>query len=191
MTNQLILASSSPRRRELLEQVNIPFSIRQPETDESQITTDDPFDKVKQLAILKGRETPRFNANEVILAADTVVSYRDEIFEKPKSEQDAYRMLSLLGGNTHDVLTGVMIRSVDKEIIFVERTEVEFWPLSDADINRYIQTIEPYDKAGAYGIQSRGAMFVKEIHGDYFTIVGLPLSRVCRELKALSIYPNR
>lgn len=190
MTNQLILASSSPRRRELLEQVTIPFSIRQPATDESQITTDDPFDKVKQLAILKGRETPIFNANEVILSADTVVSYQDDIFEKPKSEQDAYRMLSLLSGTTHDVFTGVMIRTVEKEITFVERTEVAFWPLSDSDINRYIQTKDPYDKAGAYGIQSRGAMFVKEIHGDYFTIVGLPLSRVCRELKALSIYPN-
>lgn len=186
MEKTLILASSSPRRQELLQQVQIPFQLRKQTMDESQINTSDPMEKVKQLAMLKGRPVP-IQHNEVILSADTVVSYQQRIFEKPESQKDAYQMISALSGDMHEVFTGVMIRSLDEEITFVERTKVEFWPLSEAEINWYIQTNEPYDKAGAYGIQSVGAMFVKQIIGDYYNVVGLPISRVVRELRKFSV----
>ncbi|WP_087973263.1 Maf family protein [Oceanobacillus rekensis] len=183
MKKQLILASSSPRRQELLKQVQIPFTIRKPDIDESQINTSDPIEKVKQLAILKGRNVPICSKDEVILSADTVVSYNQNIFEKPKNKEDAYQMISKLSGVIHEVFTGVMIRSIDLEKVFVERTKVEFWPLSEEEIEWYVSSNEPYDKAGAYGIQSLGALLVKQIIGDYYNVMGLPISRLVRELR--------
>lgn len=187
----LILASSSPRRQELLNQVKIPFTVRNPTVDESQIITSDPEEKVKQLAIRKGRNVPIQDNNEVILAADTVVSYNQTIFEKPKNREEAFKMISALGGDVHDVFTGVIIHSSNDERIFVEQTKVTFWSLSKSEIEWYVATDNPYDKAGAYGIQSLGAMFVKEITGDFYNVVGLPISRVVRELKEFSVYPTR
>ncbi|WP_164667310.1 Maf family protein [Virgibacillus doumboii] len=187
---KLILASSSPRRQELLNQVKIPFTVRKPDVDESQINSKDPLEKVKQLAILKGKNTSIDHNDEVILSADTVVSYNQMIFEKPENKEEALQMITAFSGNEHDVFTGVMIRSLDNEIIFVERTKVEFWPLSKEEIDWYISTDEPYDKAGAYGIQSIGAMFVKQIIGDYYTVMGLPISRVVRELRSFSVYTD-
>lgn len=186
----LILASSSPRRQQLLKQVNIPFQLRIPNIDESTILAADPVEKVKQLAMTKAKHVPFHDENEVILAADTVIAFERTIFEKPKDKTEAYQMIAALSGNAHDVYTGVMIRSQDDERIFVERTQVVFWPLTQEEIEWYISTSDPYDKAGAYGIQSLGSMFVKEIVGDYYNVVGLPLSRVVRELRDFSIYPN-
>ncbi len=188
--NKLILASSSPRRQELFKQVNIPFAVRLPKVDESQIIAHDPIEKVKQLAMEKGKNVAMREPNEVILAADTVVAYKQTIFEKPKNREEAFHMISTLSGKAHDVFTGVMIRSSNEERVFVEQTKVVFWPLSNSEIDWYVSTNEPYDKAGAYGIQSLGALFVKEIIGDYYNVVGLPLSRVVRELSEFSIYPN-
>ncbi|HLR71841.1 MAG TPA: Maf family protein [Pseudogracilibacillus sp.] len=189
--NQLILASSSPRRQALLEQVNIPFSIRKPTIDETTLsTTDDPQEKVKQLAILKGEHTPMTQDNEVILSADTIVSYRGSIFGKPQSKKDAFEMLTTLSGKRHDVYTGVSIRTNKQQLSFVEQTEVEFYPLTDEEITWYVATTDPYDKAGAYGIQNLGAIFVKQIIGDYYNVVGLPISRVAQELKQFSVYPT-
>lgn len=187
--NDLILASSSPRRQALLQQVNIVFSTRHPDVDESQITVSDPRKKVEQLAMLKGKSTPLLNDREVILSADTVVSFNKDIFEKPKDADDALRMLFLLSGSIHEVFTGVMLRSSEQEVVFSEKTEVEFWPMSRSEIEAYIATEEPFDKAGAYGIQAMGAMFVKGLRGDYHNVVGLPISRVVRNLKDFSIYP--
>lgn len=190
MTTKLILASSSPRRKEILNQVQIPFTIRKPNLDESQINTIEPNEKVKQLALLKGNSVPIYNKDEVILAADTIVSYKQNIFEKPKDKEDAYQMISKLSGHVHEVFTGVMLRSLGSEKVFVERTKVEFWPLSEEEIDWYISMNDPYDKAGAYGIQSLGAMFVKQIIGDYYNVMGLPISRLVRELQKFSIYPK-
>lgn len=187
MTYQLILASSSPRRQELLRQANIPFVVRTANIDESKITSNDPVEKVKQLAILKG-ENVLLQQNEVILSADTVVAYNNQIFEKPHNKDEAFEMMKTLSGEIHDVYTGVMIRSENKRIVFVEKTEVEFWPLSDEEIASYVETNDPYDKAGGYGIQSLGAIFIKRIVGDYYNVVGLPLSRVVRELREFEIY---
>ncbi|MFC2947963.1 Maf family protein [Virgibacillus sediminis] len=191
MTKQLILASSSPRRKELLSQVNIPFTLRKQDIDESQVTSQDPVEKVKQLAILKGRNIPIHQPDEVILSADTVVSYQNNIFEKPADQEEAKKMISTLSGDVHEVYTGVLLRTEEEEAVIVERTEVEFWPLTEEEINWYIATEEPYDKAGAYGIQHLGAMFVKQVKGDYYNVVGLPISRVVRELRRFSVFPER
>lgn len=188
--NKLILASSSPRRQELIKQVKIPFTVRTPNIDESLIIAKDPVERVTQLATIKGRNVPIQDENEVILAADTVVAYKQTIFEKPKNREEAFQMISALSGDVHDVFTGVMIRSDHEERVFVERTKVVFWPLTPEEIEWYVSTNDPYDKAGAYGIQSLGSIFVKEIIGDYYNVVGLPLSRVVRELKHFLIYPN-
>lgn len=189
MSKKLILASSSPRRQELLQQVGIPYSVRTETINESSIIITNPIEKVEQLAILKGKSIPFHSSNEVILSADTVVSFNENIFEKPKNKEEAYEMITSLSGTTHEVLTGVMIRSTDHEEIFVAETKVEFWPLTEQEINWYINTNDPYDKAGGYGIQSLGSIFVKQIIGDYYNVVGLPLSRVVRELRAFGITP--
>ncbi|RLL43712.1 septum formation inhibitor Maf [Oceanobacillus piezotolerans] len=188
MSKKLILASSSPRRQELLSQVKIPFQIRKPNIDESQIDTNNPIDKVQQLAALKGQAVEMKEANEVILSADTVVAFQNRIFEKPKNHQDAYEMLKALSGCVHEVYSGIMIRSLDREEMIVECTNVEFWPLTDEEIQWYLSTKEPFDKAGSYGIQGIGSTFVKKITGDYYNVVGLPLSRVVRSLREFGIY---
>ncbi|TFB18534.1 septum formation inhibitor Maf [Filobacillus milosensis] len=190
MPNKLVLASGSPRRKELLNQVNIPFSIRKHNFDETLIKTTNPEEKVKELALHKGRAVTIKANDEIILSADTVVSYRDEIFEKPKNKEEAFEMISKLSGDIHEVYSGVMIRSKTQEVLLVEQTKVEFWSLSDAEIETYISTEDPYDKAGSYGIQSIGAMFVKQIIGDYYNVVGLPVSRVVRELREFNISPK-
>ncbi|WP_010531724.1 Maf family protein [Lentibacillus jeotgali] len=183
MARQLILASSSPRRKELLQQVDIPFTIRKQDADESRITEADPTKKVAELAKLKGRNVGIRHENELILAADTVVSFQNQIFGKPETESKAFQMLAALSGQVHEVHTGVMLRTSQEERVFTEKTAVEFWPLTDSEIERYIATRDPFDKAGAYGIQGPGAVLVKQIRGDYYNIVGLPISRVVRELK--------
>lgn len=191
MPNRLILASSSPRRQELLDQIRMPYTIRKPEVDESMITNPIPQEKVKELALLKGREVPIRQEKEVILSADTVVSCDGQIFEKPGDREEAYHMISALSGNIHEVYTGVMIRSLLREATFVEKTKVEFLTLSEEEIDWYLSTPDPYDKAGAYGIQSSGATLVKRIEGDYYNVVGLPISRVVRELKGFDVHPLR
>ncbi|MEJ8777404.1 Maf family protein [Pseudogracilibacillus sp. ICA-222130] len=189
MERKLILASSSPRRQQLLHQVQIPFTIRTNDVDESIVQEMDPIEKVKQLAILKGNSIQK-NVHEVILAADTVVSFQGKIFEKPKDRMDARSMLTQLSGNTHEVYTGVYIKGVMENNLFVEKTEVTFWELTEEEIEHYIQLDDPYDKAGAYGIQSTGAILVKHIFGDYYNVVGLPLAKVVRALKTFHIYPS-
>ncbi len=187
MSSRLILASSSPRRQELLEQVGIEFSVRVADVDESEIVTNDPVEKVQQLAVLKSEHVPFMHDQEVILAADTVVVHANKIFGKPKNKQEARQMIESLSGTTHDVYTGVAIRSKHEQVVFAEKTVVEFWPLDSVEIDWYIETNEPDDKAGAYAIQGLGARFVKQINGDYYNVVGLPVSRVVRELRKFGI----
>lgn len=187
MANKLILASSSPRRQELLEQVQIPFTVRTKAVDESLIQSIDPLEKVRKLSKVKGRAVPLNSDQEVILSADTLISFEGKILEKPKTKEEAYEMIASMSGKTHEVLTGVTLRRKDKEETFVERTKVEFWPLREEEIIAYINTDEPYDKAGAYGIQSLGAIFVKQLIGDFYNVMGLPLSRVVRKLREFDI----
>lgn len=181
----LILGSSSPRRQDILRQINIDFTVRKPHVDETQIKTTDPIKKVSALSQLKAENIPFESTDDVIVTADTVVSYNNIIFEKPKSREEAFTMIRALSGQTHEVHTGVLIRSKDKQTSFVETTQVTFYPLTEKEITRYIDTKEPYDKAGAYGIQGLAAPFIKKINGDYYNVVGLPIGRLMQELKKL------
>lgn len=170
-----------------MKQVGISAEIRVAPVNEKEIQTDDPMAKVKKLAVMKSTAVPINDEREIIIAADTVVCYQNQIFEKPVDPREAYDMLYTLSGRKHEVYTGVCFRSTNNEKNFVEKTVVEFWPISKEEITRYVRTEEPYDKAGGYGIQSVGAIFVKRIIGDYYNVVGLPISRVIQELQSFPI----
>ena len=179
---KIILASNSPRRKELLEQVGIKFEVMSSDVDEITDKTA-PADVVMDLSRIKAEAVARNNKGVVVLAADTVVAYNGQILGKPKDEADAFKMLKLLSGKAHQVFTGVtIVDEAGESNSFFESTDVLMYENSDELIKKYIATGEPMDKAGAYGIQGKGAVLVKEIKGDYNNVVGLPLSRVCKEL---------
>ena len=182
---QLILASKSPRRREILETLGISFTVRMSDADESSEERD-PERLVEELAERKGRallahleKTGEMCADTVILSSDTVVAVDGEILGKPRDEADARRMLRLLSGRTHRVISGVCFLGHDAFGVSHEVTEVEFAPMSEEDIDYYLSSCEPYDKAGAYAIQGKAAAWIRGIHGDYFNVVGLPVHRTC------------
>ncbi len=179
---KLILGSQSKRRRELLSQIGLEYEILIPDADEKQITDSDPETKVIETARLKASVLTT-DDNSILLTCDTVVSHNQIIYEKPATIEDARQMIRALSGSTHEVYSAVILKSRDFEEIISDCTEVTFYDLSEEEIEEYIQTAEPYDKAGGYGIQSFGAVFVKEIKGDYNTVVGLPLAKVYRALK--------
>ena len=179
---KIILASNSPRRKELLEQVGIEFEVMSSDVDEITDKTAT-ADVVMDLSRIKAEAIARNNKGVVVLAADTVVAYNGQILGKPKDEADAFKMLKLLSGKAHQVFTGVtIVDEAGESNSFFESTDVVMYESSDELIKKYIATGEPMDKAGAYGIQGKGAVLVKEIKGDYNNVVGLPLSRVCKEL---------
>ncbi|WP_339147052.1 MULTISPECIES: Maf family protein [unclassified Sutcliffiella] len=180
----LILASGSPRRKELLQQVHLPFTVKVSNIEETFDPSLTPEEIATTLAYQKAQDVFMKNRDSVIIGSDTIVVLGDKVLGKPESENEARATLRTLSGNTHYVISGVAILSEEKEVTFYEKTSVTFWDLTDEDIEFYIQSGEPMDKAGSYGIQEVGALFVKEIKGDYFSIVGLPLSRTIRELKS-------
>ncbi len=180
---KLILASGSPRRKQLLEQAQLEFSISTSSVDESFNQTETPDQVVEQLAERKARDVFLRHEDCIIIGADTIVSINGEILGKPNNEEEAKEMLRLLSGKNHEVYTGVAIISDEKTFSFHERTVVSFLPLEESDIESYIASGEPFDKAGSYGIQGLGALFVNKIDGCYFNVVGLPLARTVRELK--------
>ena len=207
---QIVLASASPRRKELLEQIGLEFEIM-PAKGEEVITETKPDAVVMELARQKAKEvagmiksyqemheeliTPQ---DTLVIGADTVVAAEHadrgmQILGKPKDEEEAYRMLSMLSGKVHSVYTGVTFVFLDKtgragEHTFFEKTDVHVRTLSESQIKRYIATGEPMDKAGGYGIQnSFGIKYISRIEGDYYNVVGLPVSRICEELDKLGI----
>ena len=168
-TTTLILASKSPRRIELMTLAGFDF-LSVPAVKEEKITGGtSPSDAVLMLSRQKAEEIAEKYPYNTVIGADTVVALGNEIMGKPENEQDAFNMLKKLSGKTHTVLTGVCVISPDKQINFYEKTEVEFYPLGDDEIRQYIASGEPMDKAGAYGIQEKGAMFVKRKNGDFYT----------------------
>lgn len=183
---QLILASRSPRRKELLKRINVPFEVIGSDIEETIDLNLTPDQVAQSLAFQKSSYIAKKYPNAYVIGADTIVVFENKILGKPQDEDDAYKMISLLSGNTHSVLTGVSIIHGEMNITFHEQTEVTFWELSDKEIRSYIKSGEPFDKAGSYGIQQLGSLFVKEIKGDYFNIVGLPISRLYRELKKIN-----
>ncbi|SFA48037.1 septum formation protein [Anoxybacillus pushchinoensis] len=188
---QLVLASSSPRRKQLLRMLGLPFDILVSDVDESFDDNLSPSEIVQQLAHKKAYAVWQQVSDACVIGADTIVVCEGDVLGKPASEQDAFRMLKRLSGKTHEVWTGVAICTTNTCVTFAEKTDVTFWPLSDEDIWAYIATKEPLDKAGAYGIQQRGALFVQKIDGDYFSVVGLPIAKLARELKKFGFCPFR
>jgi septum formation protein len=179
----LILASSSPRRKELLENLRLTFTVNSSEVDESFEPGLPPEEVVMQLAERKAQAIFGQHSSSFVIGADTIVVAGKEILGKPADEAQAIEMLKSLSGKHHDVYTGVSIMSPTSSSRFYERTEVLFWELTDSEIEAYVKTGEPLDKAGAYGIQQLGSMLVKKINGDYFAVVGLPVARTIRELR--------
>lgn len=186
---KMILASGSPRRRQLLEQIGIEPEIR-PSTIEEKVTSADPQEVVMELSAQKAEDVAaRADGGAMILGADTVVAVDGEILGKPEDDQDAMRMLRLLQGRSHQVYTGVTLilkeEGKSRGATFAEKTEVFVYPMTEEEIQAYVCTGEPRDKAGAYGIQGKFAAYIKGIHGDYSNVVGLPVGRVRQEWKRL------
>lgn len=178
----IILASKSPRRMEMLRKLGINFISVISNADESHPDNCPPEKLVCLLAERKA-DAICLEGDDIIISADTVVSHLDKILEKPKSEDDARRMLSELSGDCHQVYTGFTVKSKEKKIVDYSVTDVYFKELSADEINKYIGTGEPMDKAGSYGIQELGGMFVERINGDYNTVVGLPLYKLLNVLR--------
>ncbi len=185
---KIILASGSPRRKQLLEWAEVPFEIVVKETSE----TYPAGLKVEEVAIHIARQKalavlPVVNTDSIILAADTIVVLHERIIGKPKGRQDAINILSDLSGHQHRVITGVVIIQDKKEVSFSDSTDVFFHDLSPAEIEFYVDKYEPYDKAGAYAIQEWiGVVGIRSVKGDFYNVMGLPVSRVVRELKNIN-----
>lgn len=181
----IILASSSPRRKEILGNTNLKFKIIKSNIDEVILSKESPYQVVMRLAYEKSMDIAYSNRDKLIIGADTVVCLDDVILGKPKDELEAIEMIKKLSGKTHQVITGISLINLDanKKIIDYVVSYVKFKKLSHEDIIDYIQTNESLDKAGAYGIQGYGALLVEEIKGDYFNIVGLPISKLSDLLK--------
>jgi nucleoside triphosphate pyrophosphatase len=185
---KLILASTSPRRAEILHDAGFSFMVVSSAVDETPFPGESPHDHVQRLADAKAElAAARALGPAIVLAADTVVTLDGRIFGKPRSTDDARHMLETLSGRTHAVVTGVtLIRLPDADRrAFVESTLVHFARLSDEEITRYLATEEPHDKAGGYAIQGRAGRYIPRIEGDYFNVVGLPLARVTQALAEL------
>ena len=184
---KIILASASPRRRELLTQIGVNFAV-QPACGAEVITGSNPEEVVKELSAQKAEEVAKMQqeGDWLVIGADTVVSCDSRILGKPKDEADAFVMLSMLQGHTHEVYTGVTlywsVNGKEQKLTFAEQTKVTMYAMTAEEIRAYIKTGEPMDKAGSYGIQGKCAAFIEKISGDYNNVVGLPVARIYQEL---------
>ncbi len=181
---KLILASASPRRSELLRIAGFEFTVRSRPVEEIRAPGEDPKSYVVRLARAKAAASWEC-ADEIVLAADTIVVLGDEVLEKPADAADARRMVRMLSGKSHIVITGICLRHNAGEIVDTATTTVHFVEMSDREIDDYVASREPMDKAGAYAIQGRAAKFVDRIEGCYFNVMGLPLALVYRHLKTI------
>lgn len=181
----IILASKSPRRKELLSLITNNFEVKSADTDETLPEGISAFEAVKYLSRIKAE--PFKNDTDTVIGADTVVETDGEILGKPGGEKDAVNMLKKLSGKWHSVFTGVTVITPDNESTFCVRTRVKFLKLSEKEIADYVGTGEPLDKAGAYGIQGKGALLVEKIDGDYYNVVGLPISALNRCLRDFGV----
>ena len=183
---KIILASKSPRRQEILETMGVQFEIDVADVDESVDESFSPIEAVCEISKRKaGKVAERHGKDEIIISADTVVVIDGKIIGKPRDTEDAFNILKNLSGRTHEVYTGFTVCGNGKTKTDFEVTKVHFKKLYDDDIRRYIATGEPMDKAGAYGIQQKGNLFVEYIHGDYYNVVGFPISKICVTIKEL------
>ena len=184
---RVILASQSPRRRELLSLVGIAHEVQPADIDESYFTGERPRDHAERLARGKAEVIAAREPDAVVIGSDTIVVVDGDVLGKPTDENDAVRMLARLAGRSHTVITAVAVAWRGETRSAVEEVEVTFHPLSTSEIDAYIATREPMDKAGAYGIQGYGATIVARVDGDYFAVMGLPLQRLIRVLDSLGV----
>ena len=178
----LILASASPRRQELLKKITEDFLCEPADIEETYPENTEITDVPEFLALKKAEHIAKNHETDTVIGSDTGVFCDGEIMGKPENREDAFRMLKNLSGKTHSVITGCAIVKGDKKTSFSCETKVTFYELSEKQINDYIDTDECYDKAGGYGIQGFGALLIKEIKGDYFNVVGLPVAELYRKL---------
>ncbi|MBN8236780.1 septum formation inhibitor Maf [Halobacillus kuroshimensis] len=183
----LVLGSQSPRRKALLEMAGASPLIRPSYADEM---LDHAMPAEEAAAFLAEQKSVavQLNEKEVLLTSDTVVSIDGDLLGKPADTGEARRMLETMSGRTHQVYTAVCLRTLEEKRTFTTGTDVSFYTLTDEEIDHYLNTKEAWDKAGGYGIQGKGGLFVKEIKGDYYNVVGLPIARVIRELRAFGIF---
>ena len=182
---KVILASQSPRRKALMELFHIPFTVRVADIDETMDSVSSAYEEVARVSRLKAEAVPR-NADDIVIAADTIVVCRGQILGKPKDPADARRMLELLSGRNHQVMTGMTVLRGDRCVVCTEVTDIHFRKLSEKEILSYIATKEPMDKAGAYGIQGGAALFAEKMVGDYYNVMGLPVCRLSQILKDIA-----
>jgi len=178
----LILASASPRRQELLKLFGIPFIVRVADIDETMDSAASAYDEVARLSREKALAVKR-EAGDIVIAADTIVVCEGRVLGKPHSEEEAFAMLSLLSGRDHQVMTGCTVLLGERAETFTEVTDLHFRELSEKEIRRYVESGEPMDKAGAYGIQGGAALFCEKMVGDYYNVMGLPACRLGQVLK--------
>lgn len=184
----IVLASASPRRKQLLDMLGLAFTICPAKGEEILPGGISPEEAVMRLSAQKaGSIAGQFSPEDIIIGADTIVWYDGRILGKPRDEQDAARILSMLSGNTHTVYTGVTVRKGEIVLSAAEETKVRFRRLSGAEIDAYIATGEPMDKAGAYGAQGYASLFVEGIEGDFFNVMGLPVCRLGKLLKEVGV----
>jgi len=189
----IILASSSPRRADLLRQIGIPFSVVKPSTTEVAIANLNPEEMTVNIALQKAKQVSSHHKEEIVLAADTIVVFKGLIMGKPVDLQDACRMLRMLSGMDHQVITGFVLLNACNGLIRQAAATTTVWmePMTDREITEYAETGDPLDKAGAYGIQGRAAVFIRKIDGCYFNVVGLPLNKFYYCYKEISDAINR
>lgn len=186
---RLILASQSPRRREMLALMGYEYEVILSEADEH-VPPCEPGEFVEKLALRKASAVFDSHQDCCVIGADTIVYLDGSIIGKPKDETEAFQTLRLLSGRTHTVYTGVSVLTHSQSILFHDTAEVTFCPLSDAEIRAYIATGEPLDKAGAYGIQGPGSLLVERISGCYFTVIGMPNPKLYRALRSVGVLPQ-
>ena len=182
---QLILASASPRRKELLGLFHIPFTIRVADIDETMDHTKSPFDEVARVSALKAKAVER-QEDDIIIAADTIVVCEGKVLGKPRDAAEAVEMLQLLSGRDHQVMTGCTVLRGQRAETFTEVTDLHFRELSRKEIENYVASGEPMDKAGAYGIQGGAALFCERMVGDYYNVLGLPVCRLGQVVKEIA-----
>lgn len=180
----MILASASPRRKELLSLLDIPFTVRAADIDETMDPQKPAAQEVARVSRLKALAVSR-KAEDVVIAADTIVVCDNQVLGKPRDQEDAKKMLRMLSGRDHQVMTGCTVLRGDRMESFTEITDLHFRSLTDREIIKYVESGEPMDKAGAYGIQGGAALFCEKLSGDYYNVVGLPICRLWETLQNL------
>jgi len=184
---RIILASTSPRRKKLLSKTGLVFETIESGYEEDMTLPMNPEELVEHLSFNKAKAVFENNRDALVIAADTFIVFNGKYLGKPKNEEESRKMLELLSGKEHHVVTGVTIISKDKTVSFNSKAKVYIKKLSPETINSYIKTGEPLDRAGAYAVQGRGAVLIEKIEGDFFGVIGLPISRLSEELKSFGI----